>query len=264
MSLELIKENFIATVKLNRPDLHNAFNDELIEKLTKTFHKLDQDKSVRVIVLTGNGKSFCAGADLNWMKSMVNFSMEDNLKDSQKLAKLFSTINQCSKPVIGSINGAALGGGVGLVSVCDYVVTASSALYGFTEVRLGILPAVISPYVIAKIGESHARAWFLSGERFNALKAKEMNLIHEIVELEELEKRTQQLCASFLKAAPLATSMAKELVFKVVEKAYKNTASEVESYTCKVIAEKRISPEGQEGMNSLLNKNKPSWIHEEN
>src|SRR3989339_1576970 len=185
-------------------DLFNFHKDErgdaFIKGLTNIFKDMDGDSSVRLVVLSGNGKSFCAGADLNWMKSMVHYSEEENFKDSQNLANLFFTINHCKKPVIGKINGAALGGGCGLVSVCDFVITHSKAKFGFTEVKLGLLPATISPFVIAKIGQSHARALFLSGHMFKAKHAKKIGLVHKVVEPEELEEKTNEAINNFLQA----------------------------------------------------------------
>ncbi|MBL7666108.1 MAG: enoyl-CoA hydratase/isomerase family protein [Bacteriovoracaceae bacterium] len=249
-------KNFVATVTLNRPEVHNAFNAELIKELSQTFQKLDNDKKVKVIVLTGSGSSFCAGADVNWMKSMVNFTKKENIADSMKMANMFEGINACSKPLIGVVNGHALGGGAGLVSVCDYVIAVPEASFGFTEVRLGLIPAVISPYVIAKIGESNARAWFLSGERFSAKTAYDMHLIHEVADKNILAQQTQKIIESFLKAAPEATQVAKELI-QVVTKNLKQT--KLKKITCEQIAKRRVSKEGQEGMNSLLEKRKPQW-----
>lgn len=250
-------QNSVATVTLNRPEVHNAFNAELIATLTTTFKSLEKNKNVRVVILAGSGSSFCAGADVNWMKSMVHFSKAENIKDSMKMATMFETINLFTKPIIGKVTGPALGGGSGLVSVCDYVVSASDATFGFTEVRLGLIPAVISPYVISKIGESQARAWFLSGERFNASQALQMNLIHEIVEKNILDARVTEIAQRFLKAAPEATQVAKKLI-QIVIKDQKQT--KLKKKTCEEIAKRRVSKEGQEGMISLLEKRKPGWM----
>lgn len=250
----------VATITLNREEIHNAFNDKLIAELTSVFKELDHDSSIRLVVLTGKGRSFCAGADLNWMSSMVNYSMEENKEDSYKLATMFETINNCSKPVIGKVNGHALGGGVGVVSVCDYVITHEKAKFGFTETRLGLIPAVISPFCVNKIGESNARAWFMSGEMFQADKALKMNLVHEVTTVENFEKRSSEVISSFLKAGPEASVLAKKLIKNIL---YKDK-SELKEFTCSAIAEKRISSEGQEGMKALLNKTKPNWIKDEN
>lgn len=250
--LEIIENNGVKEVWLNRPELHNAFNAELIEELISAF---EVSASTRLVILSGRGASFCAGADLNWMKSMKDYSKEENFKDSKRLAKLFSTINECPVPVIGRVNGHALGGGVGLVSVCDYVVSVPEALMGFTEVRLGLIPAVISPYCISKIGESYARAWMLSGERFSSLEAQRMGLVHEVVEADTLDEKIEAIKKRFLSAGPEAAREAKTLI-KSVMKNLKGS----EDLTCQMITERRVSAEGQEGMRALLEKDKPAWM----
>lgn len=257
MSFNLKIENDVATITLDRPELHNAFNDELITTLIKCFHDLELNKSVRVVVITGNGKSFCAGADLNWMKRMKDYSMDENLKDSQNLCELFTVINKFSRPVIGKINGAALGGGAGLVAVCDYVLAIETATFGFTEARLGLVPAVISPFVIAKIGESNARATFLSGGRFNAERALRMGLIHQITSFDKIDEDLNEVIKEFKMAAPIASIKAKELINKVVRF---NNIEEARNYTCELISSIRKSEEGQEGMTALLEKRKAKWL----
>lgn len=246
------KEQGVKEVWINRPDLHNAFNAELISEMITLFSSF---KNERLIILSGRGTSFCAGADLNWMKSMKDYSKEENFKDSKELAKMFAVINNCDVPVIGRINGHALGGGVGLVSVCDYVIANEEALMGFTEVRLGLIPAVISPYCISKIGESNARAWFLSGDRFKADVAKEMGLVHEVVKLADLDTRVEEIKKRFLAAGPEAAKEAKRLIRGVM----KNLKGS-EDLTCNMITERRVSAEGQEGMRALLEKDKPAWM----
>lgn len=246
------KEKGVKEVWLNRPELHNAFNAELIEEMISLFESF---KDERLIILSGTGTSFCAGADLNWMKAMKNYTKEENFRDSKRLAKMFSAINECDVPVLGRINGHALGGGVGLVSVCDFVISNQEALMGFTEVRLGLIPAVISPYCISKVGESNARAWMLSGERFNALEAKRMGLVHEVCTLNELDLRVEEYKKKFLAAGPEAAKEAKRLIRGVI----KNLKSS-EDYTCQMITERRVSNEGQEGMRALLEKEKPAWM----
>lgn len=246
----------VYTVTLNREDVHNAFNAELIAEITTCFEQISHDNSIRLVVLTGAGKSFCSGADLNWMKSMKDYSELENFSDSKKLAKMFKVINDCEKPVIGKINGHALGGGVGLVSVCDYVHVKESVKFGFTEVRLGLIPAVISPFVINKIGESMARATFLSGELFSAKQALEMQLVHRISSAKDFETEFEQTLASFLKAAPEATTQSKKLISNVLN--FEKT--DLLYMTCKAISNRRVSKEGQEGMSALLEKRKPDWI----
>ncbi|WP_372655304.1 enoyl-CoA hydratase-related protein [Halobacteriovorax sp.] len=248
----------VATVTLNRPEIHNAFNDDLIVALTKKFSEISNDESVKVVILTGAGKSFCAGADLNWMKSMIDYSIEENIKDSQVLSDLFQTINNCKRPVIGKINGAALGGGAGLVAVCDYVIASEKALFGFTEVMLGLVPAVISPFVIAKIGESNARATFLTGERFDANKASSLGLVHQVSLEGDLDTDCAELTKKFIRPAPKAQEVAKDLIRNVIS-LESATYEQISKYTCETIAERRVSSEGQEGMNALLEKRRPNW-----
>lgn len=252
----------VLSITLNRPDLHNAFNDELIASLTEAIEKASENDSVRLIVLTGQGRSFCAGADLNWMKKMKDYSDEENFQDSMKLAKLFEVINLISKPVIGKINGAALGGGVGLVAVCDYVVAKEDAKFGLTEVLLGLAPAVISPYVIAKIGESHARALFLTGEKFGPDKAREMGLVHQVSLSRYFEKDVEEVISRFLAAGPKAQEATKKLIQNVIRLTNDEPFQSVIKYTCETIARLRSSAEGQEGMGALLEKRRPSWTGE--
>jgi methylglutaconyl-CoA hydratase len=253
--LEVIeKEAGVKEVWLNRPEVHNAFNAELIEEMISLFESF---KDERLIILSGRGSSFCAGADLNWMKAMKNYTKEENFQDSKRLARMFSAINECNVPVIGRVNGHALGGGVGLVSVCDYVVAVQDALMGFTEVRLGLIPAVISPYCISKIGESNARAWMLSGERFGAEEAKRMGLVQEVVlSAADLDSKINEVKKKFLVAGPIAAKEAKKLIREVM----KNLKAS-EDFVCNMITERRVSSEGQEGMRALLEKSKPNWTN---
>ncbi|MCO4793959.1 MAG: enoyl-CoA hydratase/isomerase family protein [Bacteriovoracaceae bacterium] len=249
----------VATITLNRPDIHNAFNDEMIIGLTQKIREMETDESLRVLILTGNGKSFCAGADLNWMKKMKDYSSAENYEDSLALAGLFHTINNFPCPVIGKINGASLGGGAGLVAACDYVVAHESAKFGFTEVRLGLVPAVISPFVMAKIGESQARAYFLSGERFDSEEAKRIGLVHKVSLDRHFHNDVENCISEFLKAGPKAQRAAKDLIRNVLH--FNPQGKEaVTDFTCKTISQIRISEEGQDGMTALLEKRKPSWL----
>lgn len=248
----------VMTVTLNRPELHNAFNDTLISDLTTFFTGLQNDDNLRLVVLTGAGKSFCAGADLNWMKKMKDYSDEENYRDSVALAELFKAIDDCPVPVIAKVNGAALGGGTGVISACDYAIACHSAKIGFTEVGLGLVPAVISPYVMRKIGVTNARAYFLSGQRFTSALAKEMGLVHQVVPLDDLETQTERLIEKFLKAGPRAARAAKELI-RGVEARLSGDDQELQRFTCETISRIRVSDEGQEGMNALLEKRAPSW-----
>jgi methylglutaconyl-CoA hydratase len=250
----------VVTVSLNRPELHNAFNDQLIAELTQEFISMNTDESVKLVVLTGEGRSFCAGADLNWMKQMKDYTDEENFEDSKKLAGLFEAINNFRRPVIGKVNGAALGGGAGLVAVCDYIIASEKAKFGFTEVRLGLVPAVISPYVIAKIGESNARVRFLTGDRFGGDEAIAMGLIHKVSLDRYFEKDVNEAIDSFLNAGPKAQSLAKELIKNVVQLQVLGDRAKLTDYTCNTIAKARTSDEGQEGMAALLEKRKPNWM----
>lgn len=250
----------IEYITLSRPELHNAFNDDMILEITKKFNTLNEDKSLRAVVLTGEGKSFCAGADLNWMKKMKDYSAEENYKDSLQLAKMFEVINNCPVPVLGKINGAALGGGSGLVSVCDIAIASEKAKFGFTEAKLGLLPAVISPFVVAKIGETHARATFLSGEMFDAHRAFAIGLVHKVSSVEQLDSDVEEQVNRILEAAPHAQREAKKLVKSLFAFWKKSEYAVVQDFTCKTISSIRIGAEAQEGMNSLLDKRRPNWI----
>ena len=254
-------ENEVVHVTLNRPEIHNAFNDELIEKLTAFFLELSRDESVRMMTLTGEGKSFCAGADLNWMKRMKDYSDEENYRDSVALSQLFESLNALPFPTMAIVNGACLGGGTGLVAACDYVIAASTAKFGFTEVGLGLVPAVISPFVMARIGESFARAYFLSGERFEAFQALDMQLVHKVVKPDELEESAAKQVKRFLRAGPAAAREAKALIGGVMARRPEGLEI-VRDFTCKTISRVRVSDEGQEGMTALLEKRKPSWNKE--
>jgi methylglutaconyl-CoA hydratase len=254
--IKLNEQKSFLEVILNRPELHNAFNDEMIAEVTETFQNINT-KKFQLVVLRAEGKSFCAGADLNWMKSMIDYTQAQNLQDSQKLAAMFRAINDCPLPVLAICHGSALGGGVGVISACDYVLASDSALFGLTEVRLGLLPAVISPFVIAKIGESHARAYFMSGERFSAKEAYQIGLVHKVVT--DIETEAKNVIESFLKAAPQAAMIAKQLARTVVSN-LNNSSFDLTKYTCELIAQKRVSQEGQEGMKALLEKRQPNWM----
>lgn len=250
----------VARVTIKRPDVHNAINQQVIDELVDVIVKLKRAKEVRFMVLTGEGRSFSAGADLEWMKSMKGFSERKNLAESQKLAMLFKELNDFTKPIICKVQGGALGGGAGLVAVCDYVIAAQDAVFAFSEVRLGLVPAVISPYVINKIGGSQARALFISGMRFTAERAKEIGLVHEVAHPDVLDKRLELVIKEFLKAAPEATIEAKQLIRDVVLMQQEKNEKALMDYTCKKIAHLRVGKEGQEGMDALLKKREPFWV----
>ncbi len=253
--LEVEYDGPVARIWLNRPQARNAFDGLMVTELRRTLFDLRSADAVRLIVLGGRGPSFCAGADLEWMKAMAAFSREDNLREAQALADLFFTVYESPKPVVARIHGAALGGGAGLVAACDIPIAALGTQFGFTEVRLGIIPAVISPYVLGKIGESAARELFLTGERFEAVKAQEIGLIRAAVPEDDLDAVVENRVQELLQAGPRAVAEAKALIREV---AYRRV-EDVQRYTVERIAELRISSEGQEGMRAFLDKRKPNW-----
>lgn len=245
----------IAVVTLNRPESHNALTPEMIAQLAATFHRLGDDDRVRVIVLTGAGRSFCAGADLTAMRAAADYTFAENVADGEAIYDLMLAVNDCPRPVIGRINGAAIGGGVGLVACCDIVVAVERAVFAFSETRLGILPAVISPFVLAKIGPSAARELFLTGERFPAEHARRIGLVHHLVSGEAtLEEAVQERVAALLQAAPGAQADAKDLIREVAL-----PRADFRSLTSELIARRRASDEGREGMSSFLEKRPPFW-----
>ena len=246
----------VATVTLRRPEVHNAFNAQLTEELTTAFTELSEDEQLHAVVLTGEGRSFSAGADLHEMKAAMNFSEEENLNSTLQLADLLYTINTFPCAVVGRINGTAMGGGVGLVSVCDIVIAAESARFAFSEVKLGIAPAVISPYVVRKIGESHARVLFLTGERFSAHRSHEIGLVHAVVPLENLDDAVQKAVSELLTGGPKAIRACKTLALNVGGMDYQTARR----YTAETIARLRVGTEGQEGLRAFLEKRTPNWI----
>lgn len=246
----------LATLTLNRPDLHNAFNDEMIAEITAAFDQLGRDPAVRLIVLAGAGKSFCAGADVHWMKRMVGYSLAENVADATTLAAMLRTVHDCPRPVIARVHGAALGGGTGLVAACDFAVALDSALFGFTEARLGIIPAVISPYALDKIGTGHARRYFLTAERFNAADALRIGLVqHVATSAAGLDEWIAKIAAEILANGPQAVAAAKALIDDVAACPWECVAE----LTARRIAERRVSDEGQEGLKAFLEKRKPRW-----
>jgi len=257
-TLSCTRQGDVLTVALNRPDVRNAFNDKLIAEGIELFESLARDtEGVRAIILRGEGKVFCAGADLNWMSKMVSYTREENVADSSKLARLFAVMNEVPVPLIGRIHGAAIGGGVGLVAVCDIAVATADTKFGLSEVKLGILPAVISPYVIAKIGHSHARALFFTGERFEAERAARIGLIHSVVPDEAgVDAEVNRVVGELMTSGPEAVKACKGLVFAVTGK----DPEAAVPYTIDAIAERRVSPEGQDGMQAFLRKEKASWV----
>lgn len=253
--LTLTRAGAVARVTLNRPELHNALNDRLIAEITGAFHALARDEATRAVVLTGAGPSFCAGADLAWMQRSVTYTVEQNEADGLALVAMLEAIDSCPKPVIARVNGAALAGGCGLVATCDIAVAVESARFGFTEARLGLVPATISPYVVNKIGGSHARALFLTAERFSAERAAAIGLVHEVVPAAELDTAVERVLANVLSGGPRAQAENKALLAGISTR----TGDDRGRYTAATIARLRTSEEGQEGLHSFLQKRAPSW-----
>lgn len=255
--LTSIDDRGIATVTLNRADVHNAFNDDLIWELNNAFKTLGENPDVRAIVLTGAGKSFSAGADLNWMKAAASYTEEQNMRDALRLSEMLSTLNSCPKPTIAIVNGATFGGGVGLVSCCDMAIAVDGAKFSLSEVRLGLTPATISPYVVAAIGERAARRYFLTAERFDAAEARRIGLVHETApSLQEAFSLAHVFIKNLLAGAPVAQAEAKDLIASV---SGKDITEELRTDTAKRIADRRASSEGKEGLTAFLEKRKPSW-----
>ncbi|MGQ0677953.1 MAG: enoyl-CoA hydratase-related protein [Rhodospirillales bacterium] len=246
----------VATVTLNRPEIHNAFDDVLIAGLTAALNKLEADKSVRVVVLTGAGKSFSAGADLNWMKRMAGYTEAENLEDARRLAELMRRLNGLKKPTVALVQGAAYAGGLGLIACCDIVVCVDSATFALTETRLGLVPAVVGPYVVAAIGARAARRYFLSAERFNAGDALRLGLAHVVVAAEQLKAACDSVVDALLDCAPGALAHAKE---QVANLANARIDAALIDGTAKLIARLRAAPEGREGVAAFLEKRKPGW-----
>lgn len=255
MTTLTVESGPVTTVTLNRPAVRNAFNEELIHDLSAWAASVPSDGSVRVVVLRGAGASFCAGADLQWMSKMAAYTREENIADATRAAQMFLAVDSLPVPVIGRVHGAALGGGAGLAAVCDVVVAADDVMFGFTEVVLGILPAMISPYVVGKIGLSAAREWCLSGARFSASTAKEIGLVHEVVSADRLDLAVDRHVQQFLKAAPSAVAATKALLREVAG----HKPADVLAKTVEAIATQRVSAEGQEGMRAFMEKRPASW-----
>ncbi len=254
--LSVTHDGPVARVFLDRPEVHNAFNDGLIDALVEAFGALEREASVRVVVLGGRGRSFCAGADLAWMRSMAHYGDEENVRDARRLAGLFDRIDRFSKPVVGRIHGAAIGGGTGLVAVCDVPIAAARARFAFSEVRLGMAPAVISPFLVARIGAAAARELFLTGARFDARRALAIGLVNRVEPDEAaLDAAVAETVEALLQGAPEAQAACKQLARTVGglarQEAFEQTAS--------LIARLRAAPEGQEGMTAFLEGRRPAW-----
>lgn len=255
-----IDERGVATITLNRPERHNAFSDAVIAELTETFAAVAVDPRSRVMVLTGAGKSFSAGADLNWMRKFVDYSVEENMADARKLSAMLEALNTISLPTIACVNGPAFGGGVGLVACCDMAITVEAAQFSLSEVKLGLTPATISPYVVAAMGARQARRYFLTAERFDAYAAQAMGLVHEVVpDADDMAGMRDDLINAILGNGPQAVAAAKDLIRAVAGKPVDDA---LQNETARRIAERRVSAEGQEGLAAFFDKRKPNWIKE--
>lgn len=248
----------VAIITLNRPERHNAFDDALIAELSDAIDRMAADPAVRVLVISSTGKSFCAGADLNWMKRAAGYSSEENLRDARALAGMLRRLAHCPKPTVARIQGPAYGGGVGLVACCDVAIATFDAEFSLTEVKLGLIPAVISPHVIAAIGERYARRYMLTAERFSAAEAYRIGLLHEMVTDEDsLDEALGEIIDALLKNGPRAIAECKELIQAV---AWKPLSDAILDDTAQRITRLRASEEGREGMSAFLEKRKPNWI----
>jgi methylglutaconyl-CoA hydratase len=255
--LTLSFDRGVETITLNRPEVRNAFNDEVIAELTAVFLELGKRDEVRCIVLAGNGPAFCAGADLNWMKRMATYTREENLADASQLARMLEVIFHCPKPTIARVQGDVYAGGTGLVAACDIAVSVDTAQYCLSEVRLGLIPATISPYVIRAMGARAAHRWFLTAERFDAAEALRIGFVHEVVKAEALDAKTAEIAQALVNAGPEAVKACKKLLHDVA--GHEITAGLVRR-TVEGIADIRASDEGREGIQSFLGKRKPNWL----
>ncbi len=259
-TLQQQTEGAVLRLRLNRPALHNAFDAGLIAELTDALVTAGSETGIRVVVLEAAGASFSAGADLHWMRGMASASEAENRTDSLALARLMRTLDGLPKPTIARVQGAAFGGGVGLIACCDIAIGVPEARFGLTESRLGLLPAVISPYVIAAMGQRQARRWFATAELFDAQMAVQTGLLHQVVALEKLDEAVQRQVDLILKAGPLAAAGAKSLIASVVAGADGDAQDQTNA---SLIARLRVSPEGQEGLSAFLDKRAPSWTNKE-
>lgn len=258
-AVELSRSGAIARLTMNRPEVHNAFDDALIADLTRAIDELDRDDGVRAVVLTGEGASFSAGADLNWMRGMAKAGEDENRADSLRLARLMRRLQFLSKPTIARVNGAAFGGGVGLVACCDIAIAAEGAKFALSEVKLGLVPAVISPYVIAAIGLRQARRLFVTGEIFGATQALSIGLVHETVAADALDGAVERVLGLLGKGGPVAQDEAKRLALAMGGMTEQDMET-VDERNAGLIARLRVSPEGQDGLSAFLDKGLPAWL----
>jgi methylglutaconyl-CoA hydratase len=256
-TLDIQRNGPVAKVFLNRPDVRNAFNDDVIRELSAAFTELGADPALRAIVLGGHGKAFCAGADLSWMRAMADYSWEQNRADAQALADMLWTVYSCPVPVVGRIQGDCYAGGVGLAAVCDVLVAADVAAFCLSEAKLGLLPGTISPYVVRALGEQASRRYFVTAERFGAARAHALGFVHEVCALDALDAKVDEIVASLVDNGPMATRACKQLVHDV---AGVPITPALRQETARRIADIRASDEGREGVQAFLNKRKPSWL----
>ena len=255
-TLEITRGGPVATIWMNRPEVHNAFDEALIADLTAACRQLDADDSVRAVVLAGRGKSFSAGADLAWMKRAASYTVEENLTDAGALAAMLRTLADMKKPTVARVQGAALGGGTGLTAACDIAIASSTAVFATSEVKFGIIPSAISPYVLRAIGPRQALRYFQSAERFDAARARELGLVHEVVAPDALDAKVAEVVASLLQCGPKAQGAAKELIRAV---AHQPIGDAVVADTVQRIAHLRATPEAKEGVAAFLEKRAPNW-----
>lgn len=260
-ALQIDEQGHVVRITLNRPDVHNAFDAGLIAEVTAVLDRIDGEPAVRAVVLSGSGASFSAGADLNWMRSMARASEAENRADAERLAALMRRLNFLSKPTIARVNGAAFGGGVGLVACCDIAIAADSAKFGLTEVKLGLVPAVISPYVVAAIGARAARRLFVTGETFDAAEAARIGLVDDSVAHDALDAHVQRALSLIAKGGPVAQHEAKRLALRMGGATPEN-AARIDAENADLIARLRVSEEGQEGLSAFLEKRVPQWVKE--
>ena len=255
-TIEVKAQAGVARVALNRPDVRNAFNEVMIEELTQALCEIEKDESVRAVVLTGRGKAFCAGADLNWMKKMKNFTREENYSDALALADLMYRLYSLPKPTIAAVNGASIGGSNGLVAACDIAIASHRAEFSLSEVKIGLVPACIGPYLVKKVGEATCRELFLTGERISADEARRFGLVNDVVTHVNLAKRVDEKLGNLLTSGPHALAVSKDLLSRLASM----RLEEAKEHTARVIADLRAGDEAQEGMTAFLEKRKPGWL----
>ncbi len=257
-TIELEVSNGLGTIYLNRPNIHNAFNEVMINELLDLFTKINDMEEVRIVLLRGRGKSFCAGADLNWMRGVADYSFEQNYRESLNLSKCFYAIYTCTKPTLAVVHGAAIGGANGLLAACDFAYADDDTTFSLSEVKIGIVPACISPYVTKRVGEYGSKELMLTGKRFKGPEAEKHRLVNKSLPADALEAHVESVIELLRTSGPMAMTHCKNLIYDISNKL---TLKEAIGYTAKMIADIRASDEGQEGMDAFLNKRKPAWVN---